>query len=136
MSVATELVATVPIPLRARPAELDPPRALATVTVLHAPRELVVAPPLHLTRRGVAVLTGAVLALGGLFVWLAALSAPHAVAAPAAPHAVTVQVGDTLWSIATRVAPDRDPRAEVAALQQRNHLADVELTPGQVLRVP
>jgi LysM repeat protein len=49
---------------------------------------------------------------------------------------VTVQPGDTLWSIATRVAPQRDPRAEVAALQKRNHLADVALVPGQVLQIP
>ena len=136
MSVATELVPTVSIPLRARPEPLDAPRRLASVTVLHPPREFGEAPPLRLTRRGVAVLTGAVVALGTLLVWLAALSAPSAPAAPAAPHSVTVQAGDTLWSIATRIAPDRDPRAEIAALQRRNHLASVDLTPGQVLRVP
>lgn len=134
MSVATELVPTVYIPPRARPQER--PRRLASVTVLHAPQELGEAPPLRLTRRGVAVLTGAVVALGALIVGLAALSAPHSAPTQAPPAAVTVQVGDTLWSIATRVAPDRDPRAEVAALQQRNHLASVDLTPGQVLRVP
>ena len=134
MSVATELVPTVTIPLRARPA--DRPSRLASVTVLHAPRELGEAPPVRLTRRGVAVLTGAVVALGSLLVWLAALSAPHTPAAPPAPASVTVQPGDTLWSIANRVAPGRDPVAEVAALQQRNDLASVDLTPGQVLRVP
>jgi LysM repeat protein len=47
---------------------------------------------------------------------------------------VTVQPGDTLWKIATRVAPQRDPRAEVAALQQVNHLDSAGLVPGQVLR--
>jgi len=136
MSVATELVPTVYIPPRARPVPLDEPRRLASVVVLHPPRDFGDAPPWRLTRRGVAVLTGAVVALGALIVGLAALSAPHPPPAPAAPQAVTVQAGDTLWSIATRVAPDRDPRAEVAALQHRNHLTSVELTPGQVLRVP
>jgi LysM repeat protein len=83
----------------------------------------------------VVVLTVLVAAVGGLLVRFASLSAP----APATPTpsvaAVTVQSGDTLWSIATRVAPNADPRAEVAALQARNHLTGVDLTPGQVLRV-
>ena len=50
------------------------------------------------------------------------------------PATVTVQPGDTLWSIATRLAPQRDPRAEVADLQQLNHLGGGPLVPGQVLR--
>ncbi|MEA2202844.1 MAG: hypothetical protein QOI89_3549 [Solirubrobacteraceae bacterium] len=136
MSVAIELAPTVPVPLRARPIPVELPSQLASVTVLHQPREVGDAPPLRLTRRGVAVLTAAVLSLGVVLVWLAALSAPHSPAAAPAPGAVTVQVGDTLWSIATRVAPNRDPRGEVASLQQRNHLTGVDLTPGQVLRVP
>jgi LysM repeat protein len=45
-----------------------------------------------------------------------------------------VQQGDTLWSIAARVAPNTDPRAEVAHLQQLNHLADVAIVPGQLIR--
>jgi len=48
---------------------------------------------------------------------------------------VTVQSGDTLWSIAQSVAPNRDPRAVVADLQSRNHLSDVALSPGQTLKV-
>jgi nucleoid-associated protein YgaU len=136
MSVATDLVPSVSIPARARPlAPLEQPERWASVTVLHPPldpgRSTV-----RLTRRGVVALTMAVLALGATLIWLAGLSAPHSAAAPPAPHSVTVQPGDTLWSIASQVAPDRDPRAEVAALQQRNHLTGVELFPGQVLRVP
>jgi LysM repeat protein len=45
-----------------------------------------------------------------------------------------VQSGDTLWSIASRVAPGRDPRDEVARLQRLNHLDGVDLAAGQVLR--
>jgi LysM repeat protein len=68
-------------------------------------------------------------------VGLAALSAP-APAAPAAPApaVVTVHPGDTLWSIAGRVAPGADPRAEVADLQRRNGLSGAALRPGQLLR--
>lgn len=136
MSVATEIVPVVFIPERARSYPVEVPERLATVTVLHGPESEPLAPPLRLTRRGVAVLSVAVALLGLGLVWLAKLSAPQASPLPAAPTSVTVQAGDTLWSIATRVAPQRDPMAEVAALQQRNHLAGVDLVPGQVLRVP
>jgi LysM repeat protein len=90
---------------------------------------------MRLTRRGVLVLALAVaLAAVGL-VWLAWLSAPAAGAhPPATPASVTVQSGDTLWSIATRVAPGRDPRDEVARLQRLNHLDGADLAAGQVLR--
>jgi nucleoid-associated protein YgaU len=133
MSVATEFAPTVTIPARARAQEA--PRRLASVSVLHAPAEP--APvTLRLTRRGVVVVALAVLVLGMALVWLARLSAPQPAATGPAPQQVTVAPGDTLWSIATQVAPDVDPRAEVAALQQRNGLTDVNLVPGQVLRVP
>jgi len=133
MSVATEFATTVSIPARA-PA-VGQRQTLASVSVLHPPADP--APvSWRLTRRGVLVVTAAVVAFGAGLIWLARLSAPQPVSAPAAPHAVTVQPGDTLWAIATRVAPAADPRAEVAALQQRNGLTGVDLFPGQVLVVP
>jgi LysM repeat protein len=64
------------------------------------------------------------------------MSAPSSTGPVPAPRVVTVAPNDTLWSIASRVAPDTDPRAEVAALQRRNGLTGVELLPGQVLHVP
>ena len=135
MSAAPELVPSVTIPARARPNA--GPEPLASVTVLHPPREPFSArSTLRLTRRGVTVLALAVATLGAGLVWLAKLSAPEPGAAQPAPHSVTVSPGDTLWSIATRVAPGTDPRAEVAALQRRNHLTGVNLVPGQILRVP
>ncbi|MDT4924841.1 MAG: hypothetical protein QOG01_2554 [Pseudonocardiales bacterium] len=137
MSVALDYAPAVTIPAPVRPGAPDEaPRRLASVTVLLPPGAPACAPPLRLTRRGVVVLTLAISALGGALVWLASLSAPAPAPAPAGPRAVTVEAGDTLWSIAARVAPQRDPRAEVAALQRGNHLTSVDLTPGQVLRVP
>jgi LysM repeat protein len=47
---------------------------------------------------------------------------------------VTVSEGDTLWSIASHIAPQRDPRTVVATLERINHLTDPLLQPGQVLR--
>ncbi len=130
MSVATEFAPVVFIPERARPA-----RPEATVTTLHAPYEASIAPPLRLTRRGILVVAALAGALAGAVMWLAALSAPAATApATTAPARVAVHAGDTLWSIAGRVAPGSDPRAEVATLQRLNHLSGAVLRPGQVLR--
>ena len=49
---------------------------------------------------------------------------------------VTVGPGDTLWSIATAQAPDRDPRAVISEIEQLNGLDDDVLHLGVVLRVP
>ncbi len=109
--------------------------APAVVVPLHRPSARSMAAPLRLTRRGVVVVATAtgLLMLGlGLLAWRSAPSAPHSAPAPAQ---VTVRSGDTLWSIASHVAPGRDPRAEVASLQRLNHLEGVTLSPGQVLRV-
>ena len=131
MSVATDVVPVVYIPERARTAQQ--PR-LAPVLTLVPPRADSVAPPLRLTRRGVHVLAAAVAVVAGLLVVLAWASAPAARPAAPAPAAVSVRAGDTLWSIAARVAPTRDPRLEVADLQRLNHLSGAVLIPGDTLR--
>jgi LysM repeat protein len=82
----------------------------------------------------VVALAMAVAAVAVSLVWLAWLSAPSGAAVEHIPNSVTVERGDTLWSIATRIAPSRDPRAEVAQLQRINHLTTPDLTAGQVLR--
>ncbi len=80
----------------------------------------------------------AALAVG--LVWAAAASSRAASGAGTSTQvgsatSVTVRSGDTLWSIATRVAPAQDPRAEVDTLRRVNHLAGVGLEPGQVLQL-
>ncbi len=154
MSVATEFAPTVYIPSHYVPSDTatpgrapslphgipdtppERPARLATVTTLHRPSPRSIATPVRLTRRGVAVMAAVVvLACIGL-VWLAWRSAPASSSTSTAvvPATVTVRSGDTLWSIAGRVAPDRDTRAEVAELQRINHLGGVDLMAGQVLR--
>ena len=133
MSVAVEYVPIVAIPEPARRPRVDEPTRLASVTRLHAPSDPI---PLRLTRRGIAVVAALVAAVALGIVVLAARSAPGAPASAPHPATVTVRAGDSLWSIATRVAPDRDPRAEIEALQRANHLGGVTVVPGQVLRVP
>jgi Tfp pilus assembly protein FimV len=46
-----------------------------------------------------------------------------------------VEPGDTLWSIAQRVAPGRDPRPVVDAMIEANDLRD-GLRAGQELSIP
>jgi nucleoid-associated protein YgaU len=158
MSVATEFAPDVYIPARARthrhlrvasgfvadcdgvsvlePATFDGPARLARVSVLAPPRAAAATAPVRLTRRGVVVLSMLVAVVGLALVWVARVSAPAAPPAAPKPWSVTVQAGDTLWSIATQVAPQSDPRDEVTRLQARNHLTSVDLLPGQVLVVP
>lgn len=136
MSAATEFAPVVYIPERARTSA--PPEQLASVTTLYRPGAVVIAAPLRLTHRGVVVLSAAVAVVAAALIGLAWLSAPSSAAGSATPAspaaAVTVQSGDTYWSIASRIAPQRDPRAEVADLQRLNHLSGAALVPGQVLR--
>jgi nucleoid-associated protein YgaU len=119
-----------------RPEALAP--AGASVRVLHPPVDSGAAAPLRLTRRGVVVVSVVVALACAALLALAARSAVSS-APPAAGHVtpsvVTVRSGDTLWSIALRVAPQTDPRAEVSLLQRRNHLSTERLVPGQQLRV-
>lgn len=54
----------------------------------------------------------------------------------AAPEARYLVVpGDTLWSIA-EAHVGGDPREAVWRIEDRNHLADATITPGQVLLLP
>jgi hypothetical protein len=136
MSAATEFAPVVYIPESARTC---PPQRLATVTQLYRPGERTVAPPVRLTRRGVVVLSLAVAVLAAALVAVAWLSAPASAGGSGAPTAavparITVAPNDTLWSIATRIAPDRDPQAEIADLKRLNSLGDGPLLPGQELR--
>jgi hypothetical protein len=92
--------------------------------------------PARLTRRGVVVLSIAVAVAGAGLMLVARWSHPAPETAPPASGSVlTVHPGDTLWSIARAVAPERDPRAVVAKLRERNRLTTVDLTPGQTLKV-
>lgn len=55
-------------------------------------------------------------------------------AAESMPGGVVVRPGDTLWSIATRLAPDDDPRPLVDALTDA--LGSTALQPGERIRIP
>ena len=75
--------------------------------------------------------------LGALLLVVARLSAGAAPMTPSVPAraVMTVQPGDTLWSIAQRAQPNSDPRPVVDHLRKVNHLNSVVLSPGQTLKV-
>jgi hypothetical protein len=94
---------------------------------------------LRLTRRGrlvtaAATLLIAVLTLVGVVSRAGALRETAPVPA-SAPAQVVVAPGETLWSIAERVAPDRDPRTVVAGIQRLNDLPTAAVRAGQTLRL-
>ena len=89
--------------------------------------------PLRLTRRGYVLLGLLAAMLVAGLLWLAHASVPPSPRAPGV-SAVTDRDGDTLWSIASRIAPQRDPRLVVAELEDVNHLSSPVVQAGQVLR--
>jgi LysM domain len=86
----------------------------------------------RIRRRRLALLVAAVALAGAVVLGVQAIagmaqidrsSSPEVVdirAVPVAGQRYVVQPGDTLWSIATEIAPDDDPRAVVDALREAN----------------
>ncbi|HVD29317.1 MAG TPA: LysM peptidoglycan-binding domain-containing protein [Mycobacteriales bacterium] len=97
-------------------------------------------PGLRLTRRG-RVVAGLLVLLAVTAAVLLAVGRAQSVGldpAPvpaSAPAEVVVAPGETLWSIAARVAPGGDPRAVVDRLRALNHLPSGTVHPGQRLRL-
>lgn len=95
-------------------------------------------PPLRLTRRGRLVILGFFLLAASLASAVLFATASRA-SAPEATPAATVVVGphDTLWSIAARTAPRRDPYVTVAEIRRLNGgLPGYVIHPGDTLVLP
>ena len=95
---------------------------------------------LRLTRRGRTLI---VLLLAGLLLGAFSLGQDATQAAGVAGDSATpaleqtvVQPGESLWSVARRIAPDNDPREVVAQIRDLNELASAQLVPGQQLLLP
>ncbi len=94
------------------------------------------APPLRLTRRGwivVATLMGMLASM--IVIAVVALAAPPGEAAGKGRQ-TTVRQGDTLWSIAVREVPGRDPYEVIDEIRRINGIGDYTIRPGDDLRLP
>lgn len=92
----------------------------------------------RLTRRG---RTALLLILVGLLLGafsLGRVGSQAATPSPARPglQQTTVHVGESLWSVARRVAPSADPRDVVVQLRRLNHLDGSGVQVGQQLVLP
>jgi hypothetical protein len=95
---------------------------------------------LRLTRRGRVVLTALAaipLVVGALFF---ALNGGGAAATGDQANVqfqyVTVESGQSLWSIAETVAPNADPRDVIADIVSLNQLDSAVVSPGQRIAIP
>jgi LysM repeat protein len=97
---------------------------------------------LRITRRGRRVLAAVValpitVALAASIIGGGSALASRESGAPASSFAtVTVNAGESLWTIAQRVAPRADPRDVVDAVVRLNALQGVTVVPGQELALP
>jgi hypothetical protein len=82
-----------------------------------------------------SLVKGGLLLLAAVCVLAVALAA-RGEAGAGAYEEVTVQPGDTLWSIAASRRPDSDVRAGVGEIMRVNGLKDPVIQPGDHLRVP
>lgn len=89
--------------------------------------------PLSLTRRGRVVIVVAALILICVVLSILRMTASQA---GAGMRTAVVQPGDTLWSVASALEPEHDPRVVVAQIEAMNHLDTSQLVPGMQLRLP
>ncbi len=93
----------------------------------------------RLTRRGRLLLLAALVALLCAAFTLGRAGDSQAStdrSAPAVLASTTVHPGESLWAVAQRVAPGRDPRALVQQIREINDLSSATVQVGQLLLLP
>jgi LysM repeat protein len=94
--------------------------------------------PVRLTRRGRIVLATFASVLLSVMVVLSGQITADAGSASGGPALATVvvQPGESLWSIASVVAPTADPRETIALIRDLNGMQGSTVVPGQSVVVP
>ena len=132
MTLSPDTYVARPRVVRPRPAS-DSARPAARAAARPEPRGEV-----RLTRRGrFVVFVAALLLVLGAALFLGATSVATNDAGTDQPtEAVMVGEGDTLWAIASDLAPDGEVREMVATIKELNALDSAMLVAGQTLYVP
>jgi Tfp pilus assembly protein FimV len=96
------------------------------------------APRTRITRRGRAVLLALTVLVLLALISLGRTGSQAATYVENTPplQQTTVQPGETLWSVAQRIAPENDPREVIAQIRRINHLTSSSLRVGQQLLLP
>ena len=96
------------------------------------------APSVRLTRRGRVLLLALLVAVlfGAFSLGRAAPQAASDRQSAPALEQITVHQGDSLWTVARRIAPDNDPRDVIAQIRRLNDLTTWQLQAGQQLLLP
>jgi LysM domain len=119
--------------------ELAEETDMTTMTVTPLGRTRGSASGLHLTRRGRLTVTVFGALLASVLLGLGHLPATQATDRPSTispTSTVVVHPGETLWQIAERLAPAKDPRVMVHRIEELNGLTGAAVTVGQSLYVP
>ncbi|MET0933039.1 MAG: LysM peptidoglycan-binding domain-containing protein [Mycetocola sp.] len=95
---------------------------------------------IRLTRRGRVVFTTLAAApLIGIAAWLGVNALP-AVATSSSSSVVfeyaTIESGQSLWALASSIAPEADPRDVIADVMRLNQLDSSTVSPGQRIAIP
>lgn len=118
---------------------------MSTITFSHSGSSIaaaMAARPVHtrvrLTPRGRAVLLFVIALPIVLWLLVAQLNGGAATGSleRGSVEIVMVQPGESLWSIAERVAPGADPRDVIDAIVSFNHLASADVMAGEQLGIP
>ena len=114
------------------------PAARPTYAVSRQARVAVAANGINYARRrAVAAVLFVVVALAVAFNMLQPQSAGASAHSGKANFTyIYVAPGDTLWSIATKYAPQADPQQEIQDIKTLNSLTSSQLEPGQQLALP
>ncbi|MGF3053433.1 LysM peptidoglycan-binding domain-containing protein [Microbacterium sp. YY-03] len=129
-------MSTISIQATARPA-----RVVLTPRVGAAAGGSAVTTRLRITDRGRRVLATLVALPVVIAAAVAVLSGGSALASlyegtPATFETINVMPGDSLWSIAGKVAPQADPRDVIDGIISLNALPSSAIEPGQTLAIP
>jgi LysM repeat protein len=91
-----------------------------------------------MTKRGRAVLLTVIATPVVVFALFFSINAGAATATSSSTplHTITMPAGESLWQVATRIAPAADPRDFIADVVSVNQLASTNVQPGQTLEIP